>query len=88
MGVEISLFVERCTDCPCSEEHRLITPDSFEHEIGVFCSKLEMGTLEKTSTYDGIITKKSIFSYSRPSEKFFEIPAWCPFKTNTLNHFH
>ena len=80
MSVTIKIEIERCFDCPFSEEHQLLTPDSFEHDIGVFCSKTKEDALGNHHTYDGIITKKLFFSYEWPSEIRPDIPDWCPYR--------
>ena len=79
MSVAMKLEVKRCVDCPFSEKHQILTPDSFEFDMGVFCSKIDE-IQEKHSTYDGVITKKLVFSYEWLSEINQEIPDWCPFR--------
>lgn len=77
MPVILKIKVDNCINCPCSEQHQIVTPDSFEHDTGVFCSELEDSI--KHCTYDGTITKKLIFSYEWPSEiEGRKIPDWCP----------
>lgn len=79
MSAVLKIEVENCTNCPCSEQHQIMTPDSFEHDTGVFCSEVEDD--EETYTYDGAITKKLIFGYEWPSEiEGRKIPDWCPHK--------
>ncbi len=80
MSIVLKAEVENCISCPYSEKHQIMTPDSFEHDMGIFCSKVEDSEL-KRYTYDGTITKKLVFSYERPSEiEGQEIPDWCPYK--------
>lgn len=80
MSAVLEIRVENCINCPCSEQHQMVAPDSFEHNTGVFCSKVEDSELERY-TYDGIITKKLVFSYEWPSEiEGHKIPDWCPYK--------
>ncbi len=31
--------IDNCCDCPYSYTEQIYTPDSFEHEMGVYCSK-------------------------------------------------
>ena len=82
MSVVLKIKVENCIDCPYSERHQMVTHDSFEHDVGVFCSKVEDDEREH-HTYDGIITKKLIFSFEWPSEiEVQEIPDWCPYKND------
>ena len=79
MSVVLKIEVDNCVNCPCSERHQIVTPDSFEHDTGVFCSEVEGD--EKIYTYDGAIAKKLIFGYEWPSEiEGQKIPDWCPHK--------
>ncbi len=80
MSVVLKTKVENCINCPCSEKHQIVTPDPFEHDMGVFCSEVKDDEWEH-HTYDGVITKKLIFSYEWLSEiEGQKIPDWCPYK--------
>lgn len=76
--------IKHCTDCPCHEQHGLVTPDSFEHYTGVYCSLVSSNEDDcsyRSNTYDGHIDKKFCFSWEWASEiKDTVIPDWCPLR--------
>ncbi|MBR3169250.1 hypothetical protein IKF23_02305 [Candidatus Saccharibacteria bacterium] len=80
MKAKISFEVDNCTKCPFHERHSIVTADSFEHEMGIYCSLTED---ESDSwwhyTYDDRITKKLVAADDWRPEKYANVPSWCPF---------
>lgn len=63
--------IDNCCKCPYSYQERIYTPDSFEHETGVYCSKTE----DKKS-YNRL--HKLVAEDDWDVEKYANIPNWCP----------
>lgn len=77
---KITFEVDNCLNCPYCEKHQLMTPDSFEHEVGAFCSQTEAISKEWVhETYDGIISKRMIGCDDWHLEQYTKVPDWCPF---------
>ena len=70
---KVCLEINNCCDCPYHYEERVYTPDSWEHEIGVYCSKVE----DKNSCNK---QHKLVVSDDRDVRKWSQIPDWCPMK--------
>lgn len=79
MGVKITLIIENCAKCPFHEVHQIVTPDSFEHEFGIYCTKVDdhEDSFERY-TYDGRIEKRLVVADDRDPELFSKVPSWCP----------
>ena len=45
--------IKYCTECPYHEQHGIVTPDSFEHDTGVYCSLVSADDDHNSHTYDG-----------------------------------
>ena len=70
---------EECSQCPSHECHRIATPDSFEHEFGIYCSEVKVkpdGLNQRT--LDGPIDSKLIACSDNGSEMDAKVPDWCP----------
>ncbi len=79
MRVTITVDVENCFQCPFHEEHRILTPDSFEHEFGIYCSEVDDDTdCWKRRTYDGEVNKRLIANGEFLRERDAAVPDWCP----------
>lgn len=69
----------KCSQCPSHECHQIWTPDSFEHEFGIYCSEVDDNSEGLNQrTYDGIIHKKLIACDDRGREINAKVPDWCP----------
>lgn len=81
MKAKISLVVEKCVQCPFHETHMIVTSDSFEHEQGLYCSKVEDDSESwGRHTYDGFIDRRLIGA-DEWSISEIPVPTWCPFIT-------
>lgn len=69
---KVTFEIDNCGDCPYSYTERIYTPDPFEHEEGIYCSKVE----DKKS-YNK--KNKLITSDEWDIRKWSQIPDWCPF---------
>ena len=38
---KVTFEIDNCCDCPHSYTEMIYTPDPFEHEEGIYCSKVE-----------------------------------------------
>lgn len=76
MVAHIHFEIENCTNCPFHERHQVITPDSFEYEVGIFCSKTY--TPDQTNTRDGYISNKLVVADEDPDD-WAVVPDWCPY---------
>jgi hypothetical protein len=75
--------VQNCSKCPFHETHQIITPDSFEHEIGIYCSEVEDTTEDfARHTYDGTVNKKLVVADDWNVEEYARVPGWCPHRQN------
>lgn len=68
-------FISHCCQCPYSHTEQITTPDSFEHDMGMYCKLCQ--TKEKAygvNTYDRLIC-----SDEWHVEDEALVPDWCPF---------
>ena len=73
--------ISYCTECPYHEQHGIVTPDSFEHDTGVYCSLVSADDDRNSHTYDGHVDRKLCFTWEWASEiKASTIPDWCPLR--------
>ena len=80
MKVKIEFEVDNCTKCPFHEKHQVYTPDSFEHEVGIYCAITDdTHDSRERHTYDGEIQKRLVTSDNWHPEEDAETPGWCPF---------
>lgn len=86
LTMTITKVIKYCTECPFHEQHAIVTPDSFEHDTGVYCSLVDIdeNSVNRdyvSHTYDGEIKKRFCFSWEWASEiKQSVIPDWCPLR--------
>ena len=74
----ICIEIDNCCDCPYSHTERILTPDSWEHEEGIFCSKMKADR-----KYNGVNTDdRLIVSDGWNLRKWASIPDWCPMAKN------
>lgn len=71
----ISFGIDNCCDCPYSYTENIYTPDSFEHEEGIYCSKVD-----DTNSYNK--KNKLIVADDWDIRKWSQIPDWCPLLKN------
>lgn len=68
----IFIEIENCCDCPYSYIERIWTPDPFEQEEGVYCSKIK-----DENSYNGKHKIIILNDWDNLREKI-QIPNWCP----------
>ena len=64
--IKVNFEIDNCCDCPNHYTEKIYTPDSFEHEEGVYCSKVndKDSYNKKHKLYDYLhITLLNYFSY-------------------------
>ena len=71
----ISFGIDNCCDCPYSYTENIYTPDSFEHEEGIYCSKVD-----DTNSYNK--KNKLIVADDWDIRKWSQIHDWCPLLKN------
>lgn len=71
----VNMRIENCCDCPKSYCEKIYTPDPFEHEEGLFCSKVP-----DTNSYNR--KNKMIVSDEWDVKRYATIPDWCPLLEN------
>lgn len=72
---KVCFEIDNCCDCLHHYTERVYTPDSWEHETGVYCSKVE----DKNS-YNK--QHKLVVADEWDVRKWSQIPDWCPIKVN------
>ena len=70
-GEKRTARIDNCCDCPNHYKEKIYTPDPWEHETGVYCSKVE----DKNS-YNK--QHKLIVADEWDVKKWSQIPDWCP----------
>ena len=70
---KVCLEITNCCDCPYHYIERIYTPDPFECESGVFCSKSE----DKRSCNK---KHKLVVADDGDLRLWSQIPDWCPIK--------
>ena len=79
MIAKIEFKVDKCVYCPFHEKHQIMTADSFEHEIGIYCSKVEdISDSWARNTYDGRVDKKLVVADDWHANECSDVPDWCP----------
>jgi len=68
---KVCFDIDNCCDCPNHYKERIYTADSWEHEEGVYCSKVE----DKNSNNK---QHKLVVSDDWNVRKWSQIPDWCP----------
>lgn len=72
MGKNKVIFeITNCCSCPYHYKEQIYTADSWEHELGVYCSKV----VDKNS-YNH--QHKLVCADDWNVEKYADIPNWCP----------
>ena len=74
-GEKRTARIENCCDCGYSHRERLYTPDSFEHEEGLYCTKCV--------SKDGM--SRLICSDDKDLRKYAKVPEWCPLADSPVN---
>lgn len=72
---KVCFEIENCCDCPNHYIEKIDTPDPFEHEEGVYCSKVD----DKNS-YNKC--HKLVVADDWNVKKWSQIPDWCPLLNN------
>jgi hypothetical protein len=72
---KVCFEIDNCCQCPHHYQERIWTPDSWEHDYGVYCSKVE----DKKS-YNK--KHKLVAEDEWDVEKYSKIPNWCPLLNN------
>ena len=72
---KVCFEIDNCCDCPYHYKETIYTPDSWDHFIGVYCSKIE----DKKS-YNK--QHKLVAEDDWDVRKYSQIPDWCPIKSN------
>lgn len=72
---EVYFKINNCYDCPYSYIEKIYTPDPFDHEEGIYCSKVE----DKNSCNK---KHKLIVSDDWDIRRWSQIPDWCPLLRN------
>lgn len=84
MTAKIELEVDKCFKCPFHEKHQIMTAYSFEHEIGIYCSKVDdKSDSWARNTHDGRVDKKLVAIDDWYVDKCSNVPDWCPFIKKT-----
>lgn len=79
MSVKITFEVNNCFECPFHEIHKIVMT-TLIYEAGIYCSLVEDDDNNYWhDTYDGWVAKRLIVSDKQRSEKYAEVPIWCPF---------
>lgn len=71
----VTFKIENCLDCPHCYTDRILTADSFEHEVGAYCKLIEdksYGSFGKNGAH------KMIGFDDWNLRKYTAIPDWCP----------
>lgn len=68
---EVCFKINNCYDCPYSYIEKIYTPDPFDHEEGIYCSKVE----DENSCNK---KHKLIVSDDWDIRRWSQIPDWCP----------
>lgn len=71
----VNIKIENCLDCPHCYTYGILTSDSFEHEEGAYCRKVEDKSLNGFGKNG---THKLICSDDWDLRKYAKIPDWCP----------
>lgn len=74
---KVSFEIDNCCDCPYSYTEKVYTPDPFEHEEGIFCSRVE-----DQNSYNK--KNKLIVADEWDIRKWSQIPDWCPLLKNKV----
>lgn len=74
MSNKVCFEIDNCCDCPNHYIERIYTADSFEHEEGLYCSKVD----DKNS-YNK--KHKLVVADDWDVRKSSQIPDWCPIKS-------
>ena len=74
---KVCFEIDNCRDCRYHYKEHIYTPDPWEHETGLYCSKVE----DKKS-YNG--KHKLVAADDWDVEKYSQIPDWCPRLKNNL----
>ncbi|MBQ8985283.1 hypothetical protein IJ076_01860 [Candidatus Saccharibacteria bacterium] len=81
MSKTVYLEIDNCTKCPYHWTDDLLTADSFEHDIGIFCKKVTVPENETTITYSGRCPYKMVTADDWHPERYALVPDWCPLPT-------
>ena len=68
---KITVEIDNCKGCNYHYVERILTADSFEHETGLYCSKVEDRNSENHK-------HKLVAEDDWDVYKYSDIPDWCP----------
>ena len=68
---KVCLEITNCCDCPNHYTERIYTPDPFEQEVGVYCSKVE-----DSDSYNK--KHKLVVADDKDIRALADVPDWCP----------
>lgn len=71
---KVCFEIDNCCDCPHHYTEKIYTPDPWEHEEGVYCSKVK-----DTNSYNK--KHKLVVTDDWDVKRWSQIPDWCPLKT-------
>ena len=81
--------ISNCTKCPFSHQSSIITADSFEHETGIFCTKVEDDSGDWSHhTCDGHTPYRLIVADEWNARQYAKVPDWCPFIISQLKEIY
>ena len=80
-SVTIVKTITNCSECDAHVTHQIYTPDSFEHEFGLYCTKVPDTTeswMRNTMGTSGPTNFKIVAQDDHCVEDCADIPDWCP----------
>ena len=77
---EVVLKISNCSKCPNHKCHQIYTEDSFEHEFGIYCTKIEANPDERWAckTMNGWVKYRLVVFDDWDPAKYAKVPDWCP----------
>lgn len=77
---KVLLEISNCSECPNHYVAGIITADSFEHEVGLYCMKTrDTEDSWERHTRDGYLPYRLVASDEWNVRKISKIPDWCPY---------
>lgn len=71
----VYLKIENCLDCPNCYTNKIFTADSFEHEVGAYCLKVE----DKSKIGFGKNGRNKLIGFDDWNLRAYtKVPDWCP----------
>lgn len=71
MSNTVTFEINNCSQCQNHYTEKIYTPDSFEHETGLYCSKVE-----DSKSYNK--RHKLVAEDDWDVTRYSQIPDWCP----------